>query len=560
MSSSSKQVSKKNRKQESKESKKNSKPKLTAEQKQKIKNEKVKAVVGDMAVKIYKLFQESGAEINTDDDGLFDNLLILLTNGIKSVTKSVKSARDPNAPKRAPTGYQLFCADNREKVTEKLGKGHNSEVLSELGRLWKKSEKVQAKYNAKALPLKEKYKQEYEVYVKSDSYKQHAMAKARHNALTYNPKNKTRPVKPKDLDAPARPASAYSLFRKLIEIPDDLSPPEVMTYVAKVWRASKMIHDEKDLSEDFDDEKDADAAAYIEDLDKKQKKKLSKLYAKAVEQAAEQKQAYKDAMENYSPPDWYADALEKYKENLELWKENHPDKIKERKPREKKKSGKSKASKGGPPKNAYAFFLQENAKLGAKKLSKDEYVWKEIKPEWEEKFGKWKKQNGVKDAPKKKVVRESKSKGKSKKEDSDDEEVPKKKGKGKKETPKKSKKEDSDDEEEDEEENKQTTYTNEELFGDSDDDDDDDDDESTPPKATLKKLRRKSPEVIEEDTEEGSDDEDDEDDAPPVKAKGKVKATPKKSKVTPKKMVSKAAAKLKAAKEEDSDDELSDDE
>jgi len=50
--------------------------------------------------------------------------------------RKTKKLKDPSAPKRAPSGFMLFCADERPKVTDENSALSMTEVAKELGRRW----------------------------------------------------------------------------------------------------------------------------------------------------------------------------------------------------------------------------------------------------------------------------------------------------------------------------------------------------------------------------------------------------------------------------------------
>jgi len=76
-----------------------------------------------------------------------------------------KRKKDPNAPKRPPSAFFVFCADHRPRI-----KGENpgigiGDIAKELGKLWgKQGPKDKAPYEAKAAKLKEKYDKDIAAY------------------------------------------------------------------------------------------------------------------------------------------------------------------------------------------------------------------------------------------------------------------------------------------------------------------------------------------------------------------------------------------------------------
>jgi hypothetical protein len=71
------------------------------------------------------------------------------------------AAKDPNAPKRPPTAYFMFMADERQKVALK-GVG---EIVKEIGSRWNTLDGTRKKkYQEKASKEKERYEAEMKKY------------------------------------------------------------------------------------------------------------------------------------------------------------------------------------------------------------------------------------------------------------------------------------------------------------------------------------------------------------------------------------------------------------
>ncbi len=87
----------------------------------------------------------------------------------KKETKKTRK-KDPNAPKRPKTAYQLFCNDNRAKVRLEYGALSLGEVSAKLAEFWKQAlAETKQEYEGKAAPGKERYskeKKEYEARIK----------------------------------------------------------------------------------------------------------------------------------------------------------------------------------------------------------------------------------------------------------------------------------------------------------------------------------------------------------------------------------------------------------
>ncbi|CAF1223420.1 unnamed protein product [Rotaria sordida] len=53
---------------------------------------------------------------------------------------SQKRRRDPNAPKRGKTAWQMFFSDNREEVKKQNPNLSGQEILKKLGEMWRQSD------------------------------------------------------------------------------------------------------------------------------------------------------------------------------------------------------------------------------------------------------------------------------------------------------------------------------------------------------------------------------------------------------------------------------------
>jgi hypothetical protein len=83
----------------------------------------------------------------------------------KREEKKTRKKRDPNAPKRPKTAYQLFCNDNRAKVRLEYGALSLGEVSAKLAELWKQvTVESKQEYEGKATPGKAQYKKEKKKY------------------------------------------------------------------------------------------------------------------------------------------------------------------------------------------------------------------------------------------------------------------------------------------------------------------------------------------------------------------------------------------------------------
>jgi high mobility group protein B2 len=83
----------------------------------------------------------------------------------KKSKKTVRKKKDPNAPKRPKTAYQLFCSDNRATVRLEHGALSLGGVSAKLAELWKQvTAETKQEYEGRAAPGKAKYKEEKKEY------------------------------------------------------------------------------------------------------------------------------------------------------------------------------------------------------------------------------------------------------------------------------------------------------------------------------------------------------------------------------------------------------------
>ncbi|XP_012692465.1 high mobility group protein B2a [Clupea harengus] len=83
----------------------------------------------------------------------------------KGMGKPGKRKKDPNAPKRPPSAFFVFCADHRPKIKGEHPGISIGDIAKKLGVLWSKQTPSDKKpYEAKALKLKEKYEKDVAAY------------------------------------------------------------------------------------------------------------------------------------------------------------------------------------------------------------------------------------------------------------------------------------------------------------------------------------------------------------------------------------------------------------
>ncbi|XP_059191177.1 high mobility group protein B2a [Centropristis striata] len=76
-----------------------------------------------------------------------------------------KKKKDPNAPKRPPSAFFVFCSDHRPRIKEENPGISIGDIAKKLGELWStQTSKDKAPYEARALKLKEKYEKDVAAY------------------------------------------------------------------------------------------------------------------------------------------------------------------------------------------------------------------------------------------------------------------------------------------------------------------------------------------------------------------------------------------------------------
>lgn len=79
--------------------------------------------------------------------------------------KKTKKKKDPNAPKRPPSAFFLFCAEHRPKIKSESPGLSIGDTAKRLGEMWaEQSAKDKLPYEQKAAKLKEKYEKEVAAY------------------------------------------------------------------------------------------------------------------------------------------------------------------------------------------------------------------------------------------------------------------------------------------------------------------------------------------------------------------------------------------------------------
>lgn len=82
--------------------------------------------------------------------------------------KSKSEPKDPNQPKKYPTGYQIYITENQAKYREENPNITSREVMTQLGQIWRESsEETKASYQEKSLVLKAIYEEQMKEYSNS---------------------------------------------------------------------------------------------------------------------------------------------------------------------------------------------------------------------------------------------------------------------------------------------------------------------------------------------------------------------------------------------------------
>ncbi|XP_051947385.1 high mobility group protein B2b [Xyrauchen texanus] len=83
----------------------------------------------------------------------------------KGVGKTGRKKKDPNAPKRPPSAFFVFCAEYRPSVKSEHPNLSIGETAKKLGELWsKQSSKDRIPFEQKAMKLREKYEKDVAAY------------------------------------------------------------------------------------------------------------------------------------------------------------------------------------------------------------------------------------------------------------------------------------------------------------------------------------------------------------------------------------------------------------
>ncbi len=158
-------------------------------------------------------------------------------------TKPKKNKKPKDAPKNPKSAYVFFCSEKRGEVKEQNATLTSKEITTKLGEMWKqiKSTEEAEKYNQLALNDKDRYKEEMENYVPSDS-----------ESVVSEKGKKTRAKKPKD--APKNVRSAYMFFCQetrgsVKEQFPTLASKEITVKLGEMWQQVKDTEEAKKFHE-----------------------------------------------------------------------------------------------------------------------------------------------------------------------------------------------------------------------------------------------------------------------------------------------------------------------
>jgi hypothetical protein len=140
--------------------------------------------------------------------------------GFKNPKKSPK--KESASPKRSLSAYIFFCNEKREEIKKKNPAMKATEIMAEMGKLWKAlSDKKKKPYEEKAAEDKKRYEEEMKNYVPEDGEEKKKAS----------PKTKN-----------SRSPSAYLLFcrdnrEEIKKKNSDLKPTEIMSKLGEAWKS-----------------------------------------------------------------------------------------------------------------------------------------------------------------------------------------------------------------------------------------------------------------------------------------------------------------------------------
>ncbi|KAM6985608.1 high mobility group protein B1a [Aplochiton taeniatus] len=120
-----------------------------------------------------KKCSERWKTMSAKEKGKFEDLAKLdkvryereMTSYIPPKGEKKKRFKDPNAPKRPPSAFFIFCADYRAKVKSETPGLTIGDIAKKLGEMWNgTSAEAKQPYEKKAAKLKEKYDKDIAAY------------------------------------------------------------------------------------------------------------------------------------------------------------------------------------------------------------------------------------------------------------------------------------------------------------------------------------------------------------------------------------------------------------
>lgn len=175
------------------------------------------------------IVQEMNEALEQQEEQLKEILNKIISKEEKTKTKKTKKVKDPNAPKKR-SAYLIFCAEKRAQVKADNPGIRNTEILQELGRMWRDLENTDPNLLAECHRLSEEEKSAYEEEMK-----------------TYEPSEVVKPKRKKSTKTkkPKAKLSKWTAYQKITrpiikEENPDMTPKEVLTEIADRWRAFKV--------------------------------------------------------------------------------------------------------------------------------------------------------------------------------------------------------------------------------------------------------------------------------------------------------------------------------
>jgi high mobility group protein B4 len=176
--------------------------------------------------------------------------------------KKKRAKKPKDAPKNAKSAYMFYCQEMRASVKEENPDLAPKEITTKLGAMWKEVKETDEveKYNQMALVDKDRYKEEMEGYVPTES------SEGETSEVENKAEKKKRTKKPKD--APKNAKSAYMFYcqemrASVKEENPDLSDKEITIKLGEMWKEVK----ETDEVEKYNQMASSDKDRYKEEME-----------------------------------------------------------------------------------------------------------------------------------------------------------------------------------------------------------------------------------------------------------------------------------------------------